>query len=289
MGCGSSKKENNSEKIILLKKIKEKVQNLIEENPFYNISIKEFQNFMKEKEKEKEQKNNKITIENLSKNIIARFFKEENIINYAFKNVASFSYSKIRWLYNKDEKITKLIFYFIFLFLTKKQRDRNDLLYKKVNILFEKIKLGEENGKIIFRTGKFSFILLNLIQFCTFCFISFFCGPGVIEITGNFKKSEVNTIFSNNIKLEKYHPNNINKLLNDYLYFINHNIQPNTVNYMILTDVLQPLSDYISENKDEEIFTISPAKLKEILDILIKKMNHNYYLKLFFNTDKQQN
>lgn len=282
MGCGSSKKENNSEKKILLRKIKDKVLKLIRSNPFYNISIKEFQKFMKEES----QKDNKKTIENLSKDIIDSFFKEENIINYVFKNVASFSYSKLRWLYNKEEEITKLILYFIFLFLTENQRGRNNLLYKKINILFEKIKLGEDNEKIIFRTGKFSFILLNLIQFCTFCFISFFCGPGVIEITGNFKKSEVNTIFSNDVKLEKYRPNNINKLLNDYLYFINHNIQPNTVNYIILTDVLQPLSDYISDNKDEEIFSISPAKLKEILDILIDKMNHNYYLELFFNTDK---
>ena len=283
MGCGSSKKENNSEKKILLRKIKDKVLKLIRSNPFYNISIKEFQKFMKEES----QKDNKKSIENLSKDIIDSFFKEENIINYVFKNVASFSYSKLRWLYNKEEEITKLILYFIFLFLTENQRGRNNLLYKKINILFEKIKLGEDNEKIIFRTGKFSFILLNLIQFCTFCFISFFCGPGVIEITGNFKKSEVNTIFSNDVKLEKYRPNNINKLLNDYLYFINHNIQPNTVNYIILTDVLQPLSDYISDNKDEEIFSISPAKLKEILDILIDKMNHNYYLELFFNNIRE--
>ena len=281
MGCGSSKKENQSEKIILLKKIKEKVLNLIRENPFYNISLKEFQKFMKD-EKEKSEK----TIENISQDIIDSFFKEEeNIINYVFKNVALFSYSKLRWIFKKEKDISILICYFIYLFLTENQRGRNNMLYKKINSLFEKIKLGEENWKIIFRTGKFSFLLLNLIQFCTFCFIYFFCGPGVIEITGNFKKNELKTIFSNKLKSEKYRPDNINKLLNDYLFFINRNIQPNTINYIIITDVLQPLSDYISDNKDEEIFSITPTKLKEILDILIDKMNHNYYLELFFNID----
>ena len=132
MGCGSSKKENNSEKIILLKKIKEKVLNLIRGNPFYNISIKEFQRFMKDQT----QKDNKKTIDNLSKDIIDSFFKEENIINYVFKNVAFFSYSKLRWLYNKDEEIRILIFYFIFLFLTENQRGRNNLLYKKIITVF---------------------------------------------------------------------------------------------------------------------------------------------------------
>ena len=106
-----------------------------------------------------------------------------------------------------------------------------------------------------------------------------------MEITGDFKKIELETIFSNGKKSKKYEPSNINKLLNDYLYFINNNIQPNIVNYIILTDVLQPMSDYIMDNKDEEIFFIESEKIKEILDVLIEKLNHNYYLELFFNIE----
>ena len=40
----------------------------------------------------------------------------------------------------------------------------------------------------------------------------------------------------------------------DCFYYLNKNIQPDKVNYIILTDVLQPLSEYITENKDIEIF-----------------------------------
>jgi len=280
MGCGSSQNENQSEKIVLLKKIKSKVFGLIKNNPFFNISIKDFNNFMEEESK----KNN--SIEEISKNIISEFFKEEeNIIDCIFKNVAQFSYSKLRYIFKNDKEIKILIFYFIYLFLTGNQKGRNQLLYEKFNKLLEKIKIGEKNGKSQFRSGKFSFLFLNLIQFYTFSFVYFFCGPAILEITGDFKKIELETIFSNGKKSKKYEPSNINKLLNDYLYFINNNIQPNIVNYIILTDVLQPMSDYIMDNKDEEIFFIESEKIKEILDVLIEKLNHNYYLELFFNIE----
>ena len=281
MGCGSSQNENQSERIILLKKIKSKILELIKNNPFFNIPIKDFNNFMLEESK----KNN--TIEEISNNINNKFFEEEeNITKCIFKNVAQFSYSKFRYIFKNDKEINILIFYFIYLFLTKEQKERNQFLYEQVYKLLEKIKIDEENGKLQFKSGKFSFLFLNLIQFYTFSFIYFFCGPAILEITGDFKKIELETIFSNGKKAKKYEPNNINKLLNNYLYFINNNIQPNIVNYIILTDVLQPMSDYIMDNIDEKIFFIESEKLKEILEVLIEKLDYNYYLELFFNIEK---
>ena len=277
MGCCSNKNENQSEKIILLKKLKEKVLQLIKANPFYSISIKDFNKFMA--------KQKTYSFENISKNITDTYIKEDDIIYSIFKNVSSFSYTKFKYLFhseNFDEKIKTLIFYFIFLFLTENQSAKNNILLKKINKLFDKIKIKEENRSIQFRTGKFSFLLLNLIQFHTFCFIYFFCSRGVLQKIGNINKNEIKIIYSNQFKSEKYKPNNINKILNQSLYYLNKNIQPDKVNYIILADILQPLSEYISENKNVEIFSISQVKYKEIIDILIEKMNHNYYLELFF-------
>lgn len=279
MGCSSNKNEN--ERILILKKIKARILHLIKNNPFYNISTKDFTKFMSNESS----KTNK-TIESISKNIIITFFKEDDDINsFIFKNVVSFSYMKFRsrCLFPVDEEIKILLCYFIYFFLTEKQRGNNKILYKKVYKLFEKIKIKEEDEKIYFPSGKFSFLILNLIQLCTFSFIYFFCGPGLLE--DNFKKYEIKTIFSNEIKTEKYQPDNINKYLNDYLSSINSNNRPNIINCIILTDVLQPISDYITDNKDIEICSIDSTKLKEILDILIDKMNHKYYLELFFNDD----
>ena len=281
MGCSSNQNESQSEKIILLKKIKLKVNQLIKENPFYNISIKDFNKFLKENSK-----NN--TIEVIIKKIIETFIKDENIINNIYKNVILFSNSKFKCIFrtdNIDEFIKKLIFYLLYFFLTENKKGRNNFLYIKLSKLFDKIKLKEEYNNFIFKTGKFSFVLLNLIQFHTFSFIYFFCARAVMEIAANLKNNELKTIFSNELKSEKYLPNKIDKLLNDCLLFLNHNIQPNKVNYIILTDVLQPISEYINDNKDEEIFSINKEKLTEIIEILIEKISPNYYIELFFNIE----
>jgi hypothetical protein len=63
---------------------------------------------------------------------------------------------------------------------------------------------------------------------------------------------------------------------------VNNNLRPKIVNCIILTDVLQPISDYITDNKNIDICCIDLSKLKEIIDILIEKMNHKYYFDLFF-------
>ena len=288
MGCSSNKIEHKSGKRTLLKKVKEKVLLLIEKNPFYNISLKEFKKYIKKDLKD--EFNQKIEI--ITSKIINTFIKDDNEFNYIFLNVTTFAYSKFQNIFPDNEELKKLILYFIFLFLTENQREINGFFYKQINKLFDKIKIKEnegEEGNIYFGTGTFSFLLLNIIQFGTFCFISFFCSLGVLEVTGDFKKYEIKRIFSSEYKSSKYHPNNINKLLNDYLYYINHNIQPKIINTMILTDVLQPISDYILDNKDEKIFSISKDKLKEILYILISKMNHNSFLKLFFNENDNIN
>ena len=92
MGCTSIQDENNSEKIILLKKLKETILHLIKSNPFYNISIKDFNKFMTSQKK--------YSFENISKNITDTYFKEDDIIYSIFKNVSSFSFSKFKCLFH---------------------------------------------------------------------------------------------------------------------------------------------------------------------------------------------
>lgn len=276
MGCSSSQNEND--RILLLRKIKTKTLETIRKNPFYNISMKDFNKFMEE-ESDK-------NIENITKNVLYKFFEEDDYINInIFKNVVSFSFNRFhgRCLFPNDEDIKILLFYFIYFFLTEKQRGSKKIIHKKIYQLIEKIKINEKDGQIYFHSGRFSFLILNLIQLCTYNFIYFFCAPTLLE--DDFKKYEIKTIFSNEVKAEKYQPENINKYIDEYLYSINKNLRPNILNCIILTDVLQPISDYITDNKDIDICTIDSAKLKEILDLLIERMNYKYYLDLFFNAD----
>ena len=162
-------------------------------------------------------------------------------------------------------------------------------------ILFEKLKLEvmvtEKSEKIKFKSGKFSFLILNLIQLCSFCFLNFFCGPATLKAAANFSQNDIDIVFSDNqmkMKMKTYLPENINRIVNRYLNDVNAIIQPDIINSLILTQALQPISDYISENKDEEIFWIDSLKLIEIFDILIDKMDYEYYIDLFFNTDDEK-
>ena len=162
-------------------------------------------------------------------------------------------------------------------------------------VLFEKIKMEvkvtDETEKIKFKTGKFSFLVFNLIQMCSFCFLNFFCGPATLKIAGNFREEDVNIVFSDDLlKLKKYQPENINKIVNHHLNQLNIMIKPQLINSLILTQALQPISGYIIENKNEEVFWIDSLKLIEVFDVLIDKMDYENYIDLFFNMgDENEN
>ena len=160
-------------------------------------------------------------------------------------------------------------------------------------ILFERIKLKvdvENNSeKITFNTGKFSFLILNLIKLFSFCFLSFFCGPATLSILENYNEKVLEVVFSDDEdKSDSYKPEKINKIVNQQLKEINTIIRPEIINSLILTQTLQPISDYINENKDEEQFKIDTLKLIDIFDLLIDKMDYENYIDLFFNTGDEK-
>ena len=95
-------------------------------------------------------------------------------------------------------------------------------------------------------------------------------------------------IFSDNPKDTEFQPEKIDKTINECLSFINDIIQPDQVNILILTKVLQPLGDYIKNNNDRAVFWIDSMKLIEIFDLLIDKMDYEYYIDLFFNTEDKE-
>ena len=292
MGCSANSIKDEKDKDKLRIDIRDEIIQIIFKNPFYSINIKEFLKFMKKIKKEKEELN--ITKDYIMDLIIKEYIKDNNNI-YIFKNIINFAFNRLSHVFHEnelDEDIIPIIFKIVFIFLTKKQKGIKKEMKIDLCLLFEKIKLEikvEGNSeKIKFKTGKFSFLILNLIQLCSFCFLNFFCGPATLKKAANFSQDDINIIFSENeLKIKEYKPENINKLVNHYLSYINMMIQPNIINALILTQALQPLSDYITENKEIEIFWIDSLKLIEIFDILIDKMDYEYYIELFFNTEKE--
>ena len=104
-----------------------------------------------------------------------------------------------------------------------------------------------------------------------------------------FDDNTLEIVFSDNeSKSDVFRPENINEIVNQHLKQINAIIRPQIVNSLILTQALQPISDYINENKDEKEFKIDSLKLIEIFEILIDRMDYENYIDLFFNTGDEK-
>ena len=106
--------------------------------------------------------------------------------------------------------------------MTERQKGIKKEMKLDICTLFDKIRidiqLTEQGSKVQFKTGEFSFLILNLIQLCSFTFLNFFCGPAILTQLGNYTNDEINIIFSNDNKEKEYLPNHINRVVNNYLY-----------------------------------------------------------------------
>ena len=282
------KQEDEQETKQLKTELRDEIVQMVTKNPFYNVHVKDFRNFMKDIKKEKEN----ITKDYIMNSMIEKYIENEDDINrFIFKSVINFSFDRFLNVFHEelDENLIPIIFNIIFLFLTQRQKGIKKEMRRDLCTLFETLKLEvkvtEKTEKIKFKTGRFSFLIYNLIQMCSFCFLNFFCGPATLKIAENFSEDDIDTVFSEKeSKFEKYQPENINKIVNHQLNKINIIIKPQLINALILSQALQPISDYITKNKDEEVFLLDSIKLIEIFDVLIDKMDYEYYIDLFFNT-----
>jgi hypothetical protein len=300
MGCQTITQESDEKRL----KLRDEIVRLVTENPFYNVNIKDFRKFMKQfkgkeisVESEMNEDEPKITKEYIMEKMIEKYLeKSEDAVIYIFTSVVNFSFERFSKVFRGnefDEEIIPIIFDIIFIFLTQRQKGIKKEMRTDLCILFERIKLKvdvEDNSeKIAFNTGKFSFLILNLIQLCSFCFLSFFCGPATLSILENYNAKVLEVVFSDDEdKSDSYKPEKINKIVNQQLKEINTIIRPEIINSLILTQTLQPISDYINENKDEEQFKIDTLKLIDIFDLLIDKMDYENYIDLFFNTGDEK-
>ena len=297
MGCLSDsleeeiKEKTKKQKLDLINELRHKIIQYIFHNPFYQVHVKDFRKFLKNL---RTNNDSKITKEYVIDNIIETYFEDPNDINlFLFKSVINFAFERFTLVFHEiDEEIICIIFTIVFLFLTERQKGINKEMKTDLCELFEKlkldIKLTEDDYKIKFNSGKFCFLALNLIQLCSFCFLNFFCGPATLVKIAHFSQEDLKMIFSDKEKIKIHEPDNINQVVKNSLIHVNEIIQPNIVNKIILTKVLQPLSEYITENKDEKFFWIESDKLIKILEILIDKMDYEYYIDLFFNIEEQK-
>lgn len=289
MGCGGSEIiENKPEIYFMSREVEERVLELKINNPFYKMSLRQFNKIME-----------KFDYENDSIEYILQEIQEPLLINNRiitkklFKDIINLSYQKFHFIFPNDKEINIIIFYLLYFFLTEKEKTKEITFTQKLTILFNKIsnqvistKKSKEKEYII-KTGKFSFLTLNLIQFCTYVFVSLFAGPAVLEIMAGIKKEKVEDfILGTGLKKKEFEPENINKIFNKYIKKINSILKPHIVYSISLADVLQPISDEIMFNENKEEFQIKESELNYIIKLLIEKMSLDCYIALFFYRKK---
>lgn len=304
MGCGGipstietpNKKEKQKQDTIIL--IYLEVLELIKKNPFYNIEINEFSTEINLRIED-----NNPNVDIITDSILKKyFFDSKNFIKNMFLNVTKEAYNKFKYIYPNEKDLIVYIYYLLFFFLSKAHPGKKKSFKNKLTYLFNNIKEKEnkkdinQNENVIknenedekedkynFKIGKFLFLVLNLIQFCTFSFIYFFVSVSVFDILANYELQKFDEIFGSKKLIQN--PDEINYYLNSELLKMNKNFRPNYINSLALSEIMNKIENIINKNTDinnNNYFTLNNDEINEIFDIIINLIDINNYVDFFF-------
>jgi hypothetical protein len=157
-----------------------------------------------------------------------------------------------------------------------------------------------KNSVNFYHSGKFSFLLVNMIQFCLFLFIYLIVAPSILIKINNFNEKEIENIFINK-KISKDLISNENlgenknvdiKKFNEYIYRqmqqINININYDRLLKRLLVECLQPISEIIIKNVDAEIAPIENEEMEKIIKKFIYIFNVSKFNNKIFPKIKQK-
>ena len=108
MGCTSNPEEDRIKKHQMLTELRDTIINLISNNPFYNINIKDYRKFMHNLKSEIE---GDLTKEDILDKIIEKYFNNRsNMDIYIYKSVVELSLKYFSIIFKGDHEIIPLIF-----------------------------------------------------------------------------------------------------------------------------------------------------------------------------------
>lgn len=297
MGCSSSpeiidnpeknKFENEEEDLMPILYLK--LSNLITNNPFYNVSLSDFENTinsLNEKINKEE-----LNLSNIIDEITIQYLNnQENFIKILFKDVINHAFFKFKIIfeendndnendkYNDDNHIIYLILYFMFIFLSNKQPGKKQLFREKIKILLNEAK-GELNKENQYKLSKLFNILLNFVQMFSFffgCFFVFFC---FLDNFDNYNRNPYEEIINNKKTLIK----EVESIINNNLKILNEKISPYFLNLLVISEINNKIKFLFEKVRDnEELIYLEDYELKIIADSLFESLNTNNYIDYLF-------
>ena len=269
---------NNNHDILFL--LYQKLNILIEKNPFYDISLTYFENIfvsiknnLDDKNKNRHDYNNEIIDEiikafyNDGKNYIKELSKK--VINYALINY-NFGLDQ-----EKNNHLIEIIIELIFVFLTNNQKGKKDMFRKNLIEILKNIKQNKDDNNKYMKENIFN-LIINLVEIHTFFFVVFFLyftfSEVIISDYNNYEK----------IINEDSAINNINNFVESNLNKINTNISTNYLNILIISEINNKIKNCFEDDNEEDIISLDENKINLISDSIYEIININNYVKFIF-------
>ena len=239
-------------------------------NPFYEISYNDFMKYL-----------NSINEKNLN-NKIEKICKNYNFNEFSsslYKDVLYMANKKFQNIFPENYDYSNDIIMIVYLFTTR----NIESLFKEKKELLEKIILKvskNSNNEIL--TGKFYIIVLNIISFLLFSFISLFISIPILSLYYNLNKEDLYDLLVLKKNITKIKCEDINILIKEILQKISlDKINSNDIICHLLNNIFSPISDIIEKNPNVETINLSDKEIESVILNIEKIFNLNTFYDIF--------
>ena len=270
MGCGGIDLLQNYD-IDLFSQILKKIKRfMIIDNPFYQISYNDFMKNL-----------NSINEKDLN-NKIEKICEKYNFNEFSsslYKDVLYMANKKFQNIFPENYDYSNDIIKIVYLFTTR----NIESLFKDKKELLEKIILKvskNSNNEIL--TGKFYIIVLNIISFLLFSFISLFISIPILSLYYNLDKEDLYDLLVLKKNITKIKCEDINILIKEILQKISlDKINSNDIICHLLNNIFSPISDIIEKNPNVETINLSDKEIESVILNIEKIFNLNTFYDIF--------
>lgn len=270
MGCGGIDLLQNYD-IDLFSQILKKIKRfMIIDNPFYQISYNDFMKNL-----------NSINEKDLN-NKIEKICEKYNFNEFSsslYKDVLYMANKKFQNIFPENYDYSNDIIMIVYLFTTR----NIESLFKDKKELLEKIILKvskNSNNEIL--TGKFYIIILNIISFLLFSFISLFISIPILSLYYNLDKEDLYDLLVLKKNITKIKCEDINILIKEILQKISlDKINSNDIICHLLNNIFSPISDIIEKNPNVETINLSDKEIESVILNIEKIFNLNTFYDIF--------
>lgn len=277
-------KSQNDRDILFI--LYEKLQSLIEKNPFYEIYLTHFKNTfnsIKNKIGEENKKENDYNSEIIHEIIKAFCNDEKDFIKELFNKVVNYALINYNFgiIQENNNHLIEIMITLIYIFLSNNQAGKKDLFIKNMIELLKNINENKDDNSYKFRKEKLFNVIINMVEVHTFFFVIFILyftfSEIIISEYDNYEK----------IIKEDSAINDIKTFVESKLNLINKNICVDYLNILIISEINNKIKSCFEFENEGDIITLDNNKINLIGDSIYEIINiYNYSKFIFFGENR---